>query len=437
MSTSDIAARGIEFFGFIDGAYKNVPWAGERKSNYIDLTNKYYDPIEGQRALSNQLDVLEDLEEYGFDGAVFSEQHNGPIGLGANPMLAGAWLAARTNRMKIVVNGPIINAYQSPVRLAEEIAILDTMTKGRLVFGLPMGHGMQHHSIGINPATARARMAEAHDLLYAALYNDGPFEWKGDFFNIPYVNIWPRPTHKIETILPGGGSLETLQRAAKYRYCYQNALSPRASMVKTMERFRELCREEGYEPTPTQSAALFTVHVAETDAQARREVEELELWNYQNFFRSPGHDNFPPGYVSAASVRAMRGGGYRSTPVHELKYDELLENHWLIAGSPETVTRMLTESIEELGIGRALLGFTTGIKPKWLTDKSISLFAEEVMPKFRADKGKPLVTQEDMTGYRTASEYAALRRPGAHPPTAEVNGVLKDVSRSYLPDAEQ
>ncbi|CAG7600274.1 hypothetical protein ACFPZL_11240 [Leucobacter soli] len=60
-----------------------------------------------------------------------------------------------------------------------------------------------------------------------------------------------------------------------------------------MGRFRDLCREEGYEPDPRQTAALFNVHVAESDAEARREVENLILWDYQNFFRSVAHDNFP------------------------------------------------------------------------------------------------------------------------------------------------
>ncbi|WP_350351649.1 LLM class flavin-dependent oxidoreductase [Microbacterium sp. A8/3-1] len=425
--------KGIELFGFIDGAYKNVPYAGDRKSNYIDLPNDYYDPIEGQHVMETQLELLESLESAGFDGAVFSEQHNGPIGLGGNPMLFGAWLAGRTSRMKIVVNGPIINAYKNPIRLAEELAMLDTMSRGRLIFGLPMGHGMQHHSVGINPATARARMAEAHDLLFEALYTAGPFEWKGDFFNVPYVNLWPKPMHRIECILPGGGSIETLQRAAKYRHCYQNALSPRPAMIKTMERFRDLCRAEGYEPDPRQSAALFNVHVAETDEQARQEVEAFELWNFQNFFRSVGHDNFPPGYVSAASIRAMRGGGYRSTPTELLQYDELLENHWLIAGSPETVTRMLQESIDELGIGRALIAFTTGVKPKWLVQKSMALFAQEVMPKFRAADGKPVVTEEDRIGYSSAAEYGARRPTDAPRPTAIVDGRRVDVTESYLP----
>ena len=424
----------VEFFGFVDNAYRHVPYAGTRKSNYIDLPNTHYDPIEGQRAMETQLELLASLEKYGLDGAVFSEQHNGPIGLLGNPMMAAAWLAARTERIKIVANGPLLNAYQNPVRLAEEIATADTMSGGRLVVGFPMGHGMQHHSTGINPATARERHREAHDLVLKALREPGPFEWKGRFFNLPYVNLWPKPMHDMEFIMPGGGSLETLKLAAERRYTYQNALSPLPAMVKTLSRFRDLCREAGYEPDPRQSAAVINVHVAETDKQARQEVEALELWNYQNFFRSATHDNFPPGYVSINSLRAMRSGGYRSTPISEMTYDGLLENRWLISGSPETVTATLKDTIEQLGAGRIIMGLSTGIKPRWMVDKSLGLFSEQVLPHFRAN-GKPLATSEK-AGYNSALEYATKRRQDVPAPTAARDGYLIDVTKAHLDDVD-
>lgn len=422
----------VEFLGFVDNAYPHVPYAGERKSNYITLPNEHFDPIEGQRVVNRQLELLASLEGYGFDGAVFSEQHNGPIGLWGNPMMAAGWLAARTSHMKIVVNGPLINAYQNPIRLAEEIASADLMTGGRLVLGFPMGHGMQYHSTGMNPGTARERHREAHDLLVKALREPGPFAWEGKHFNIPYVNLWPKPLQtELDCILPGGGSLETLKLAAQRRYSYQNALAPLESMRKTLERFRDLCREEGYEPAPKQSAAVINVHVAETDEVARREVESLELWNYQNFFRSPMHDNFPPGYISISSLRAARAGGYRSTPISEMTYDDLLENRWLIAGSPQTVTDLLADTVERLGLGRVVLGLTTGIKPRWMVDKMLALFSEEVLPHFRPD-GKPLWADQQLPGASTSLEYAVRRRQDAPAPTAVKDGYLIDVSRAHL-----
>jgi alkanesulfonate monooxygenase SsuD/methylene tetrahydromethanopterin reductase-like flavin-dependent oxidoreductase (luciferase family) len=424
----------IEFLGLVDNAYTKVPYAGDRKSNFIDLPNSHYDPIEGQQVMEKALETVVSLEKYGFDGGGVSEQHNGPIGLWGNPMLAAGWLAARTDRMKILINGPILNAYQSPVRLAEEIALADTLSKGRLIVGLPMGHGMQYHSTGMNPATARERHREAHDLMIQALYEDGPTEWKGKYFHIPYVNMWPRPTRKIDFMLPGGGSIETQQLAAQRRYAYQCVLSPLAVMEKNMNRFRDFCREEGYEPAPNQSTAVLSLHVAETDAIARREVESLEVWGYQNFFRSASHDNFPPGYVSVDSMRAMKGG-YRSTPMDQLTYDDLLENRWLLAGSPETVTGMLHEVIERLGLGRVVLALTTGIKPKWMVDKMLTLFSEEVLPNFRPS-GKPLVTADQRSGYTTNLEYSVRRKKDVPEPTAIIDGQRVNVLTHRLEETD-
>lgn len=317
-----------------------------------------------------------------------------------------------------------MNRYSSPVRLAEEIAVLDTMSRGRLVLGLPMGHGMQYHSMGdVSPATARARYREAHDLLVKALTEDGPFEWRGEFYNIPYVNLWPKPLHMPEIIIPGGGSVETLELVAKHRYGYQGILTPRASALKNLQKLRDLCEAEGYELERRQVSQYVSIHVAETDEQARREIETHELWSYQNFFRSPNYDNFPPGYVTVNSMRGMlSGGGYRSTPMEEMSLNQIEENHWAIFGSPATVADKLRASVDELGAGAITLVGNFGTKPRWLTEKSLSMFAEEVIPKFRSEEGKG-----SAPGYSTLAEYGARRPREFTRPTIVVNGERRAV----------
>ncbi|HWT91359.1 MAG TPA: LLM class flavin-dependent oxidoreductase [Solirubrobacteraceae bacterium] len=428
-----------EFNVILDGAYPYVPFAGKRKSNYIDFPNTNWDPALGQRALEDQLELLAQLEDLGFDGGVVSEQHNGPIGQLGNPMLAGAWLAARTRRLRIGVVGSIINSYRTPVRLAEEIAALDIMSRGRLFFGLPMGHGMQHHSTGVmNPAKTRARFREAHDLLVAALTQPGPFEWKGEWFNIPYVNLWPRPlqTPRPPIWVPGGGSLETLELVAKHRYTYLGVLSPKPAMLKTMEKLRELCREQGYEADPKQLVRGVSIHVAESDAQARREAEAHELWQYQNFFHSPQHDNFPPGYISADSLRRAMAGGYRSKPLSQLTFDDLVENGWVIAGSPETVASKLQETLEETGAGSVLLGVNSGSKPRWMTQKTLTMFAEEVIPRLRPG-GRAPSQDAKLAGWETNAEFGAMRPVDYQVPEATFGDGLVDVLTAHVEELRE
>lgn len=427
----------VEFHVIVAGAYPKVPYAGTRKSNYITLPNEVYDPVHGQRVMEEQIEVLTACERLGYDGIAVSEQHNGPIGLHGNSLLATSWAAARTDRILIDAWGPIINSYANPIKLAEEIAVLDTLSRGRLSVALPMGHGMQHHSLGyMNPAVVRRRFREAHDLLRAALTEPGPFEWNGEFFQVPYVNVWPRPLQQPcpQFVLPGGGSVETLELAAKYRYAYMSVLNPRAVYLKNLEKFRDHCRAEGYEPDAKQVVQIMAVHVAETDAQARLEAEPNDLWMYQNFFLSPGHDNFPPGYISATSLRGALGGGYRATPMNEMTFDQITAEHWTIAGSPETVANRIRESMEETGAGILVIDASAGVKPKWMVMKSLTLFAEEVIPRLRKG-GTPVWKQRDHAGFDTIAEHGASRPSDSLPSSVYVGGDgLIDAETAHIED---
>jgi alkanesulfonate monooxygenase SsuD/methylene tetrahydromethanopterin reductase-like flavin-dependent oxidoreductase (luciferase family) len=404
----------LEFIVLLDGAYPNVPHSSARKSNYINLPTTNFDPLVGQRVLSDQLEVLALAEDLGYDGVMMTEQHGGPIGILGNAMLAGAWLAARTKNIRICTVGPLLNAYLTPVRLAEEVAVVDLMSGGRLTLGLPMGIGAQYHSYGVmNPALGRERFREAHELLIKAMTDPGPFEWKGKYFHVPYVNLWPRPLQQPHPpiFIPAAGSRETLAMCARHHYTYQAVLTPRPVLLRNCELFRELCREEGYEADPKQIAAVIHVHVAETDKQARLEAEGHMLWQYQNFFRSPFEDSFPPGHVSVNSLRGMAAGaGYRSKDMAEMDWDDLIEANWLVAGSPKTVAERLDELTTEMHAGRLILAFNSGSLDRWLVTKSMTIFAEQVLPRFRPD-GLALWQREKAAGYQTNAEYAA-RRPG-------------------------
>ena len=418
-----------EFHVMFNGAYPAVPSAKLRPaSNYIDLpTTDNYNGVEAQRTIQRMIDGIQLAERLGYDGGVFSEQHNGPIGLLGNPMLLGAYLAAATQRIKIGVVGPIVNGYLTPLRLAEEIALLDQLSHGRLIFGLPVGHGMQYHSMGmVNPATARARYREAHDLLMRALTEDGPFEWFGEHYQIPYVNLWPRPLQRPHppVMVLGGGSTDTLDMVAKHRHAYQAVgISSRQAIQGALGKLREAARGYGYELDPSQVCAGITFHVAETDAQAMTEAEPYYHWMMQNFFDSAFHDSFPPGYLSEGALRGMiAGGGYRSKPPSETSFADAVEKGNLVVGSPETVAGRIAELIDLYGAGRVLLNTNTDIKPEWLGTKSLTMFAEEVLPKLRGGAG-PAVTESARVGAENLAEYHATRGE-SHEPSVKWDGEI-------------
>jgi alkanesulfonate monooxygenase SsuD/methylene tetrahydromethanopterin reductase-like flavin-dependent oxidoreductase (luciferase family) len=426
----------LEFYLFNFGSYPDVPHVDDtpRRSLYIDLPNDYYDPIRGQWYLDTYLDTLVFGEKLGFDGICTTTQMGGPIGMTPSSMLPAAFLAARTERIRIVALGPILNTYLSPMRVAEDIALLDNMSGGRLTVGLPMGHGQNWHAAGgMNPAYARQRHWEAHDLMVKAFTEPGPFEWQGEFFHVPYANLWPKPIQKPypPVWIPAAGSKITFERCARHKYTYQTLFAPRKSMIRSIGSFREITEQFGYKADPKQVAVVLFVHVAETDAQARLEAEPHLRWVFQNMIRANQYDAFPPGHFSPESLRGfLKGGGYRNRDIGDMTYDELVEEGWALIGSPETVTDQLTELVDELGAGRVVHIADNGAMPNWMIRKSLTLMAEQVIPRFRGPGGKPIWAIEDSRPAPTHTQLGA--HEAEHAALAEAEVVMPDGERQDL-----
>ncbi|HWH27176.1 MAG TPA: LLM class flavin-dependent oxidoreductase [Pseudolysinimonas sp.] len=400
----------LEFHATCDVSYTALPALADGQTLTIDLPTTYGRPERSRRVLDEILQTVQLLERLGFDGATLTEQHGGAVGIVGNALQAAAWVAGQTSGIRINAVGPILNAYLSPVRMAEEVAFADLVSRGRLSVGLPLGVGSQYHSYGIpNPAQARSRHREAHDLFIRALTDDGPFAWNGDHFHVPHVNLWPKPvqTPHPPIWIPAAGSRESLELAAENHYVYQTVFVPWDLLLKNTELFRQLCRNHGYEPPREQIAAFFQVYVAETDEQARREYEPMLLWQYQNVFSHPFADSFPPGYQSEAGLRGVLGGGYRSEDADPAKmtWERLIEENWLVAGSPETVRKRLLDLTDQLGAGAVVLD--TSSLPLWQKEKSLTLLAEEVIPAFRAPDGAPIWSRTPPVGHSNIVEAVA------------------------------
>ena len=106
--------------------------------------------------------------------------------------LSAAILARQTKKAKIAIIGTPIVHRDNPVRVAEEIAMLDCVSRGRIISGFVRGVGSEIHPANTNPALQRERMDEAHDLIIKAWTEHEPFNWEGRFWHYRYVNVWPR-----------------------------------------------------------------------------------------------------------------------------------------------------------------------------------------------------------------------------------------------------
>ena len=189
---------------------------GQYHSAWVTLPNSYYDPQEGHQLYNRYLDELELADQLGFDGICVNEHHQTAYGLMPAPNLLAAALARRTERAKIAILGRALPLLANPLAIAEEYALLDNLTAGRIICGFVRGIGAEYHTTGVNPSRSHERFHEAHDLITQAWTRTGPFPFEGHHYHFNYVNIWPRPYQEPHPPIwiPSQGSTETMRWAS-------------------------------------------------------------------------------------------------------------------------------------------------------------------------------------------------------------------------------
>jgi alkanesulfonate monooxygenase SsuD/methylene tetrahydromethanopterin reductase-like flavin-dependent oxidoreductase (luciferase family) len=346
--------------------------------------NKHFDPKLGHQLYHRYLDELELGDELGFDGLAVNEHHQTLYGLMPSPNLMVAALARRTSRAKIMVLGNQIALRKYPIRIAEEIAMLDHLTDGRLVSGFVRGIGWEYFNQNVSPAESRARFNEAHDLIIKAWTSDEIFEWVSDHFEFRYVNIWPRPLQEPHppVYVPGTGSKETMAFCARHRYPYSAVFAPTKAVKRWFDTYREACQEEGYEADPESIGFTVPIYVADTDAEAHEKARSHVEWLFHKGLKleMPAILN-PPGYVSPASLEGLLRAGVKA--FQEVSYEELVELGYVLVGSPETLVDKIEDLRQDMGFGSLSALMSIGDMSHEETVASMRLFAERVMPRFR------------------------------------------------------
>jgi alkanesulfonate monooxygenase SsuD/methylene tetrahydromethanopterin reductase-like flavin-dependent oxidoreductase (luciferase family) len=374
----------MRFFSFHLMPYPALPPDYDGPA-WITCPNALFDPQVGHQVYNRYLDELIYAEELGFDGVCVNEHHQNAYGLMPSPNLMASILARQTSRVKIAVVGNALPLYNPPTRVAEEFAMIDCISGGRLIAGFVVGGGPEYYSFSMNPAQARERFYECHDIVLKAWTSDGPTEHIGKHYKLRYLNTWPKPVQKPhpEIWIPGVGSLETMEFVARHRYAYMGIPYFHVNVFeRTFRLFREACAKEGYEADPMQMGWLEPIYVAETDDQARREYEEHFFYFVKRLL--PGINVSPPGYTTLRSYESMLKG-FNTFAINLETWDQVVEGQYAIVGSPDTVYERLVENLHRLGTGNLLGLFQLGTLPAEPTRRSLELFAREVMPRLRKE----------------------------------------------------
>lgn len=351
------------------------------KSSWVLLPNSYYDPVLGRDLYNNYLDELEYADQLGFDALCVNEHHQNGYGLMPSPNIMAATLARRTKNARIAILGNGINLRENPLRVAEEVAMLDVISGGRIISGFVRGIGAEYYSLNLDPSSSRSRFHEAHDLIIKAWTEPGPFEWDGEHYRFRYVNVWPRPfqTPHPPIFSPSQGSSETIRWAAKHGYPYLCTYAPIEQLVHYYGMYRQIAAEEyGYAAGPEKFGWTSMVYVAKDEKTAIAEARpHIEYFN-KRCFALPPQMLVPPGYTSPESFRGMLEA--RMNRPAAFDYDEMIATGQALIGTPEQVGERLLRNMERAGAGIFMGAFQVGDMPHIKVMKNLELFAKEVMP---------------------------------------------------------
>jgi alkanesulfonate monooxygenase SsuD/methylene tetrahydromethanopterin reductase-like flavin-dependent oxidoreductase (luciferase family) len=377
----------MQFFCFHLMPWDRLPDDFEKRyeSAWTWIPNSLYDPAHGNQLYNRYLDELIYAEELGFDGVCINEHHQNAYGLMPSPNLMGAILARQTKRLKIAVIGNALPLYNPPTRVAEEYAMIDVISGGRLIAGMVVGGGPEYYSFTINPTFARSMFTEALDLVLRAWTESGPFAHHGKHWRLKYVNPWPRPLQKPHPPIwiPGAGSRETIEFVAERRYSYMGIPYFHIEFFqRNFDSFREACGKNGYAGSPSQLGWLLPIYVAESDERAWEEYEPHLTYFRRKLLK--GLTILPPGYTSVRSIGRIHGAMNKFLGNVETR-QQIEAGVYAVVGSPATVRDRLKEHIGRLGVGNLLGLFQLGTLPADLTRKNMRLFADEVMPQLRRE----------------------------------------------------
>ncbi len=370
-------------------------------SVWVDIHSSLFDPKRAHHMYNDFMDELEYAAEVGFDAVCVNEHHSNGYGLMPSPNLIASSLARRTTDTAICVMGNSLALYNPPTRVAEEFAMIDVISGGRLIAGFPVGTPMDTtYAYGTNPSQLRQRYHEAHDLVVRAWTEPDTFAFNGRFNQQRYVNIWPRPVQQPRPPIwiPGGGSVETWQWCAEmdYVYCYLSYYGYKAGRA-TMDGFWAEMDRLGKDRNPYHAGFLQFVGVGESRQHAYDLYAEAAEYFYGRCLHVDPKWSTPPGYTSEGSQRAgiesqvrkaadsaVRGKstGERFASVAR-DMDGIVDNGYVIIGTPDEVAEQLREVAINLNVGHLMLLLQYGNMSKEVTRYNTKMFAEHVMPKIK------------------------------------------------------
>jgi alkanesulfonate monooxygenase SsuD/methylene tetrahydromethanopterin reductase-like flavin-dependent oxidoreductase (luciferase family) len=354
-------------------------YAGPASQSEWPVPCDTYSAERAQISMQRTLDQFRLGDEMGFDWLTCAEHHFAPMSMTPNPMVMAAAITNVVKRAKIAILGPDIPIL-NPVRVAEELAMVDTLSGGRVVVGLMRGSANEYVTYNVNPAESRARFEEAFHIIKMAWTEPQPFGWQGRYFEFRSICIWPRPVQQPHPpIYMSTASPEAGEFAAKNHLGAGFAFTTLQIATGAAQRYREYCRTYGWEPEPEHVVYRLGMHCAESDEQAIEDLTSV----------GGGQPSVGLSFRNRAVESAVAESGYYGRDIDTQRarlqsrgeVASRIEKGQVLVGTPETILKQAMRIRDELGAGVLDLSLAAQLGDK--TMRSIELFGSKVLPRLR------------------------------------------------------
>jgi alkanesulfonate monooxygenase SsuD/methylene tetrahydromethanopterin reductase-like flavin-dependent oxidoreductase (luciferase family) len=371
----------MQIWHFTEMPYPNIPLESLSVTG-VTLPNSWCDPKIAGDLYNRYLDEYVIASELGFN--MMLNEHHQIVGcIDVAVPLPAAILARQTKKGRILILGNPIANRKEPIRIAEEMAMIDCISHGRLDVGFVRGVPTEVFASNSNPTETYERLWDGIDLVVKAwTTHDGPFNYEGRFWHARAVNIWPRPYQQPHPPIwiTGSADKENIKNIARAGYTFAMFLQPYDKVREMFDAYRECYRPIDV-PGCGGMAYMPVVYTADSEEEALRGAEQMS-WYLKSIKVGPQISN-PPGYAGVENnVKALQGlYAGRTAAVRAKGIEYLREQGVIICGTPDSVAAQIRRFYELVGgFNHLLMMQQAGDLSHEQTVRSMTLFAKEVMP---------------------------------------------------------
>jgi len=376
----------VKLYNFDLLAYPHVPKDAPR----TPVPSNFFDPIKGAANYAEHLDEMTYCEELGLDGVVFNEHHYSSYGTMPSPNLIAAALSQRTKRIKIGVLGNILPLRDHPVRVAEEYAMVDCLSNGRLIAGFVRGIPAEYVWYGVNPEESRGRFQEAYDLIMTA-WTNSVWSFEGEFYKLKDCAIWPRPVQQPHPpIWIAARSAESIEWCVKRHLPCAQVYQTTGQIEDTFNYYRTKAKEDGWQAKPDDFILCRHIYIDESNKKAQEIAEPAMRYFFSVYNRgfndainqtAADQQKLLAKLTSERSFNYFREGNRSRIDFSTLGWDELIKSGYMIAGDPDSVARQIQDQMKQIGANHFMGMFHIGNLAHQKVISSLDLFKKEIMPR--------------------------------------------------------